>query len=335
MENRYDRKPVVVVGSINADLVAKVERIPQGGETVLGTDFKVYPGGKGANQAVAVARLGYPVFMIGKLGSDAFAPQLRASMTEAGVDVSTVQTIAGASGVALIEVGSNGENSIVVAPGANATLSPEDIDAQVEVVKAAGLVLVQLEIPLETVAHLTALCARENIPVILDPAPAQALPAEVLRGVKWFTPNETETTFYTSSDSAILGDLRKQRDALFAQGIQGVVLKQGSRGVYLADQAGLEVSIPAFHVKAVDTTAAGDAFNGAFATGLLLGKSPAESARFAAGAAAVSVTRSGAQSSMASREETEAMLSGRHPSSLRFEPQQCSSTTPPAQRTRS
>ncbi|HEY1803236.1 MAG TPA: ribokinase [Terracidiphilus sp.] len=308
MQHGYDRKPIVVVGSINADLVAKVEQIPLSGQTVLSNDFKVYPGGKGANQAVAVARLGYPVFMIGKLGSDAFGPQLLASMKTAGVNVSTVITVDGASGVALIEVSSSGENSIVVAPGANAMLSPEDIDAAVEVIKAAGLVLVQLEIPLETVAHLIAVCARENVPVILDPAPAQSLPPEVLRQISWFTPNETETEFYTGSDAAVRGNFRKQRDALFAQGLQGVVLKQGSQGVYVADRNGLEVSIPAFQVKAVDTTAAGDAFNGAFATALLLGKDPAESARFAAAAAAVSVTRPGAQSSMASREETEAML---------------------------
>jgi len=308
MQNRYDRKPIVVVGSINADLVAKVERIPRSGETVLGTDFNIYPGGKGANQAVAVARLDYPVFMIGKVGSDVFGPQLRSSLSEAGVDVSAVATVDGASGVALIEVGPTGENSIVVAPGANAALSPDDIDAKIEILRQAGLVLVQLEIPLETVAHLIAVCARENVPVMLDPAPAQELPPEVLRGVTWFTPNETETDFYIGSSSAQPNDLRKRRDALFARGIQGVVLKQGSRGVYLSVRGGMEASIPAFPVTAVDTTAAGDAFNGAFATGLMLGKDPAESARFASAAAAISVTRHGAQVSMASRQETEALL---------------------------
>jgi ribokinase len=308
MHNRYDLKPIVVVGSINADLVAKVERIPHSGETVLGTDFQIYPGGKGANQAVAVARLGYPVFMIGKLGSDAFGPQLLASMSEAGVDVSAVETVEGASGVALIEVGPHGENSIVVAPGANAKLSPDDIDAKIEIISEAGMVLVQLEIPLETVAHLTAICARVNVPVILDPAPAQKLPPDVLRAVTWFTPNETEAEFYIGNGAAKQDDFRKRRDALFARGIQGVVLKQGSRGVYLSTRGGMEASLAAFPVTAIDTTAAGDAFNGAFATGLLLGKGPAESARFAAAAAAISVTRPGAQSSMASRRETEELL---------------------------
>jgi ribokinase len=305
---KQEQKPIVVVGSINADLVANVEKIPQSGETVLGSDFKIHPGGKGANQAVAVARLGYPVFMIGKLGSDVFGDKLRASLTGAGVDASAVDTVQGASGVALIEVGPQGENSIVVAPGANAALTPADIDAHGDLLRSAGLVLLQLEIPLETVAHVTALCARAGVPVMLDPAPAQQLPVEVLGKVCWFTPNETETAFYVGGGVAPLEDSRTQCDALFARGIQGVVLKQGVRGVYLATRDGLDAAVPAVAVKAIDTTAAGDAFNGAFATGLMLGKSPVESARFAAAAAAISVTRPGAQPSMASREETEALL---------------------------
>jgi ribokinase len=312
MQTRYNRKPIVVVGSINADLVARVERIPHCGETVLGSDFQIHPGGKGANQAVAVARLGYPVFMIGKLGSDAFGPQLRKSMSEAGVDVSTVATVEGASGVALIEVDPQGENSIVVAPGANNKVSPDDIDANIEILREAGFVLVQLEIPLETVVHLTAVCAREHVPVILDPAPAQQLPPELLHAVSWFTPNETEARFYTGG-AAAQDDVCTQRDALFTRGIQGLVLKMGARGVYLATPGGGDSAISAFRVKAIDTTAAGDAFNGAFATGLMLGKDPVESARFASAAAAISVTRPGAQSSMASLEETEALL---HRSSL-------------------
>jgi len=313
MLDGYGRKPIVVVGSINADLVAKVEKIPHGGETVLGSDFHIYPGGKGANQAVAVGRLDYPVFMIGKVGCDAFALLLRASMTNAGVDISGVGTAEGASGVALIEVDPQGENSIVVAPGANSTLSPDDIDANEGILLQAGLVLVQLEISLETVAHLVKVCARLNVPVIMDPAPAQTLPLEVLCAVRWFTPNETEAEFYignsaTKHNNHTKQDLRIRRDALFAHGVQGVVLKQGLRGVYLGTRDGLNVSVPAFPVKAIDTTAAGDAFNGAFATGLMLGKDPEESARFASAAAAISVTRAGAQSSMASRKETEALL---------------------------
>ena len=307
METKYDGKPIVVVGSINADLVAMVERIPHSGETVLGSDFQIHSGGKGANQAVAVARLGYPVFMIGKLGSDAFGLRLRESMSGTGVDVSAVDTVEGASGVALIEVDPQGENSVVVTPGANAKVSPDDIDANIEILRQAGLVLVQLEIPLETVAHLTAVCAREHVPVILDPAPARQLPQKLLRGVSWFTPNETEARFYTGG-AAAQDDTCEQRDALLALGIQGLVLKLGARGVYLATSGGGDSAISGFRVKAIDTTAAGDAFNGAFAVGLMLGKDPVESARFASAAAAISVTHPGAQPSMASREETEEFL---------------------------
>ncbi len=306
MQTRGERRPIVVVGSINIDLVAKVERIPHSGETVLGSNFQIHPGGKGANQAVAVARLGYPVFMIGKLGSDSFGRQLRASLHGAGVDVSAVETVEGPSGVALIEVDPQGENSIVVAPGANAKVLPCDVDASIEILREAGLVLVQLEIPLETVAHLTAVCAREGIPVLMDPAPAQELSPEVLRAVRWFTPNEIEAEFYAGA--AEQNDLRKQRDVLFARGVQGVVFKRGARGVYLASRGGVDAFIPAFPAQAIDTTAAGDAFNGAFATGLMLGKDSVESARFAAAAAAISVTRPGAQQSMAALEETEALL---------------------------
>jgi len=305
---KHHRKPIVVVGSINADLVARVERIPRSGETVLGSDFQIHPGGKGANQAVAVARLDYPVFMIGKLGSDAFGHLLRTSLDAAGVNTIAVGTVDGSSGVALIEVSSQGENSIVVAPGANSQLLPEDIDTNMKILCSAGLVLVQLEIPLETVAYLTTVCAREGIPVILDPAPAQRLPPEVFREVTWITPNETETDFYCGSIGARNANLQAKRSILSDLGIRGIVFKRGIHGVYLSVRDGVDVSISAFPVPAIDTTAAGDAFNGAFATGLMLGKDPVESARFASAAAAISVTRPGAQPSMPSLRETEAML---------------------------
>jgi ribokinase len=305
MQLSRGQKPIVVVGSINADLVAQVERIPRAGETVLGSKFKIHPGGKGGNQAVAVGRLGYPVAMVGKLGTDPFGQMLRSSLSEAGVEVSAVTTADEASGVALIEVSAKAENSIVVAPGANYLVTPEDINANIELLRSAGVVLVQLEIPQETVTYLLAVCKREGIAVILDPAPARELPAELFEAVTWFTPNETEAAFYTGLPNA---SARQQRDALFARGVEGVILKLGAKGVYLATRAGLEAEVPAFAVKAVDTTAAGDAFNGAFATALMMGKDAVESARFAVAAAAVSVTRPGAQPSLASLPETEKML---------------------------
>ncbi len=306
------KKPIVVVGSINLDLVAMAEKIPAVGETVIGTDFQIHPGGKGANQAVAVARLGYPVQMVGKLGSDAFGAQLRRHLECAGVDMAGIGESERPSGVALILVSRKGENSIVVAPGANAAVMPEDIFKNLEIIRQAGMVLAQLEIPLETVEYLSALCARENVPFVLDPAPANKLPQKVLEQVDWFTPNETEAAFYGAensyrSGSEIPSDVA---EVLLSRGCKGVVLKMGSNGSYLALQTGLRESIPAFAVKAVDTTAAGDAFNGAFAVGLMLGKSARESAVFAAGVAAVSVTRLGAQPSMPTMAEVDSFMDG-------------------------
>jgi ribokinase len=293
-------RPVVVVGSINIDLVANTERIPVEGETVLGSDFQTHPGGKGANQAVAVARLGYPVRMIGRLGDDAFGSQLRAQLENAGVDVSGVMTSPGTSGVAVIVVGRSGENCIVITPGANALLSPEDLDTHIDMIRSAGVVLTQLEIPLETVQHLAKICAQEKVPLILDPAPAKELPQDLLRDVEWFTPNETEAAFFAGSlnGSADAGDPAAMAGMLMNKGLKGVVLKLGSRGAFIASRKGLAEPLASFSVNAVDTTAAGDAFNGAFATALLMQMDPVESARFAAAAAAISVTRPGAQPSM-------------------------------------
>ncbi len=300
------QKPIVVVGSINLDLVAIAERIPAIGETIIGTDFRIHPGGKGANQAVAVARLGYPVRMIGRLGDDAFGAQLRGHLESAGVDIAGVGTSEGASGVAVIEVSAAGENSIIVAPGANAKVTPEDIARNVPILREAGMVLTQLETPLETVEYLCAVCAREGVPVILDPAPALELPASLFSHITWFTPNETEAAFYASSRTAEPAFIAQ---ALQARGCRAVALKLGAQGVYLASQQVTGQALPAFAVKAVDTTAAGDAFNGAFAVGLMLEKSEVESATFAAAVAAISVTRAGAQPSMPTRAEAESFLS--------------------------
>ena len=292
------RKPIVVVGSINMDLVANTPRIPLAGETLLGQDFQTHHGGKGANQAVAVGRLGYPVSMIGRVGDDAFGTELRAGLESAGVGTAGVATSAGASGVAVIVVAESGENSIVVIPGANAHVTPADLDASIETIRSAGMILAQLEIPLETVLHLAAICAREGVPLMLDPAPAAALPPELLKNVTWFTPNETEAAFFIGDPSNSTKESPEIAKSLMSKGIRGVVLKLGARGAYLASPDGVMASIQPFPVRAVDTTAAGDCFNGAFAVGLLMGKDPAESARFAAAAAAISVTRVGAQSSM-------------------------------------
>lgn len=304
------RKPIVVVGSINTDLVAVTKRIPVVGETVIGSDFQIHPGGKGANQAVAIARLGYPVCLIGCLGDDAFGAGLRSSLSDAGVDVSSVSTIDGASGVAVIVVSERGENTIVLSPGANARVTPAAIDANLSVLRGASMVLTQLEIPLETVVHLAEVCAREGVPLVLDPAPAMELPPALLKNVAWFTPNQTEAAFYLSGEMshATRHSPAEMADTFLAKGCQGVVLKMGSQGAYVAGEVGVGAFVPAFPVHAIDSTAAGDAFNAGFATGLMLGKSPLDSAAFAAAVAGISVTRAGAQPSMPTMREVEAFM---------------------------
>jgi ribokinase len=304
-----NRKPIVVVGSINADLVATVEHIPLAGETINGTSFQIHPGGKGANQAVAVARLGYPVKMIGRLGTDVYGEQLRSHLRTAGVDTACIATTEGSSGIALILVSKAGENCIVVTPGANAQVSPNDIQANIATIREAGMVLAQLEIPVESVSCLAELCTQEGIPLVLDPAPAISLPRELLPHLTWFTPNETEAAFFTQEFAPHAQQLGSSQtaQALRHAGVQGVVLKLGSRGAFVATDQ-LDELVPSFPVKAVDTTAAGDAFNGAFATALMMGMATAESARFAAAAAAISVTRAGAQPSMPNLAEVEDFL---------------------------
>ena len=301
------QKPIVVVGSINTDLVAVTKRPPAVGETVIGSDFQIHPGGKGANQAVAVARLGYPVRLIGRLGNDTFGDQLRSHLEKAGVDITGVSTSDGASGVAVIVVSGQGDNSIVLSPGANSKVTPEDLEANISILRGAGIVLTQLEIPLETVEHLARICARENVPLILDPAPARDLPPGIFKDIAWFTPNQTEAAFYLGNKHPGLNSQAPAEIAnlFLSSGCRGVVLKMGAHGTYLGSQGDMGSLVPAFSVQAIDTTAAGDAFNAGFATALMLGKSPLGSATFAAAVAAISVTRRGAQPSMPSMAEVE------------------------------
>jgi ribokinase len=206
----HSQQPIVVVGSINIDLVAKAERIPVSGETVRGIEFKTHFGGKGANQAVAIARLGYPVRMIGKVGHDAFGEQLRSGLQQAGVDVSAVEQVDDSSGVAVIVVSPEGDNVIVVTPGANAALRPVDLDANVEVIRDAKVVLTQLETPMETVEYLAELCEREGVPLMLDPAPSQTLSPAVMRRAPGLLPMKRKRSFM---QKAVRRSLRKQSRA--------------------------------------------------------------------------------------------------------------------------
>lgn len=303
-------KRLLVVGSINLDLVAASKRIPLPGETVSGSTFNTFPGGKGGNQAVAAGKLGAPVSMIGRLGNDAFGTQLRASLEAAGVDTKAIEVVPTSSGIALITTAEDGQNAIVVVPGANGELWPRELEKHVALIREAGIILAQLEIPLETIELLATIARRENIPLMLDPAPARALPASLLASVDWLTPNETETMTLLQRGTTELGNEHFEEAAreLLKQGCRNVILKLGERGCYVAMGNGESTLVPAYRVKAVDTTAAGDAFNGAFATALLRGSDPVASVKYAAAVAAISVTRHGAQPSMPTQAEVDSFL---------------------------
>lgn len=300
------KKKLLVVGSINIDLVACANHLPLPGQTILGSSFDVFNGGKGANQAVAIAKLGAPVEMIACLGTDLFTERLLSGLNDAGVDTHLVQVAAGPCGVAHISRASGGENSIIVISGANRLVSAAYIDAHLEAVQRASMILVQLETPLEAVMRLAEQAWEAKVPLMLDPAPARPLPQLLLSRTSWLTPNETEA-------QTLLGRVNVEpaeaAERLLAMGVRNVALKLGPQGVFLAGRDCVAGQVPAFKVNAVDTTAAGDCFNGAFAVALTKGKAPREAARYAAAAAAISVTRAGAQPSLPTAEEVETFLS--------------------------
>jgi ribokinase len=306
------QKPIVVVGSINLDLVVGADHIPRVGETIIGNSYNTSYGGKGANQAVAVAKLGYPLALVGNVGNDAFGTQLRNGLEGAGVDTTYINTVEGASGVALITTGRRGENNIVVVPGANGSFTPKQLEKAATILEYAGFLLTQLEIPLETVEYLAQFAERHNIPLMLDPAPARELPRTLLRKVSWITPNETETeellkTKFENSDRSYYA----AAESLLDRGAKNVLLKLGSHGCLIAQGSLAKERVPAFSVNAVDTTGAGDAFNAGFAVGLMRGSTVARSAVFASAVAAISVTRHGAQLSMPTGAEVKTFLDER------------------------
>jgi ribokinase len=308
------RKPIVVVGSINVDLVATSERVPMPGETLAGSSFGTFNGGKGANQAFAAAKLGYPVKIVGKVGDDSFGAGLKRGLGTAGVDVRAVGVEKGSSGVALINLGRDGQNSIVVVPGANARMQPKDVAKHSRILKNAGMILAQLEIPLITVEALAVFAHRHGVPLMLDPAPARELPVGLLQVLAWITPNESEARTLCgleASEPITAGTAERCAELLLARGPKNVVIKMGAKGAYIATADGLREMVPAFEVKALDSTAAGDAFNAAFAARLLSGEPPVAAARYAAAVSAISVTRKGAQPSMPTGAEVRKFLKSR------------------------
>ncbi|HSW01658.1 MAG TPA: ribokinase [Sedimentisphaerales bacterium] len=299
----------MVVGSSNMDLVVKAARIPAPGETILGGEFLMVAGGKGANQAVAAVKLGAKVFFVARLGNDLFGRKSLDNFRLEGLDTTYVSLTSDAfSGVALIAVDQAGNNAIVVAPGANARLSPDDVRRAEAEIRSAGAVVAQLEVPMASVQCVAEIADDAGVPFLLNPAPAQWLSPSLLKVVSVLTPNESEARILTGVEVVDANSARKAAEMLLSTGVKAVIVTLGSKGFLLAEGNTTEL-VPAMEVKAVDTTAAGDAFTGSLAVGLAQGQSLREAALFANRVAAFSVTRLGAQPSMPTRNELEEFTS--------------------------
>lgn len=301
---------IVVFGSINMDLVVRTPRLPTPGETLTGHTFFTAPGGKGANQAVACARLGAPTRMVGRVGDDLFGEQLRISLRSAGVQADGVLTTPGPSGVALIAVDDTAENTIVIVPGANGAVSSADIPRLEQALDGARMLLLQLETPLATVVAAARAARARGVTVMLDPAPALPLPDELYALADILTPNESEATTLTGIPVCDEQSAAAAAHALVARGVRTVIIKLGARGALVADANGARLW-PAFAVTPVDTVAAGDAFNGGLAVALSEGRPFEEAIRWGLAAGALSVTKPGAQPSMPDRKELLAWVGGR------------------------
>ena len=299
---------LVVVGSSNTDMIVQVARIPRPGETILGGEFSTAAGGKGANQAVAAARAGGQVTFVARVGQDMFGQQAVAGFVQDGINVDHVfRDKTAQSGVALIFVGSDGENSIAVASGANGRLSPGDVKKARAAIASASAVVMQLETPLEAVQTAADIAHAAGVPVILNPAPAQPLPDRLLARVSLLTPNETEAELLTGVAVSTQESCARAADALRSKGVQTVIITLGARGAFVAAD-GVRKLVAGFKVKPRDTTAAGDVFNGALAVALGEGQPLLDAVRFANAAAAISVTQLGAQPSSPRRAAIDRLL---------------------------
>lgn len=302
-------KRLLVIGSLNLDMVVNVDHTPLVGETILSDKMELIPGGKGANQACAAGCLGADVAILGAVGKDTYAEIQKESLKKAGVDVShLVCRENDATGLAMITVNKDGDNSIVVVSGANATLSPKDIDDNRELIESCDIVIFQLEIPLETVCYAVKLAKSLGKTVILDPAPVpKEFPEELYKYVDIIKPNETELGMLTGISNAE-EHLEEAVELLRERGAKDILVTLGEKGVYLNEENGTSCRIPALKVEAVDTTAAGDSFTAALAIMLADGKTLAEAAQFANYVSAIVVTRKGAQSSIPMLEEVIAYI---------------------------
>jgi ribokinase len=303
---------IIVLGSLNMDIAALGPRLPQPGETLMGSHFHTAPGGKGANQAYAAAKLGGAgsTAMLGRVGDDDFGRQMIANLISVGCGAQGVRQLRGASGVALILIAESGQNSIVVVPGANDQFSAADIAADAQLLRGARYALLQLEVPLPTTLAAARTARAAGLEVILDPAPApEHLPPELLQSVNVLTPNETEASLLVGRKAADVSvdEARTIATELQSRGVRHVIIKLGAKGCLLLE-GDTATHVPAPMVKAVDTTGAGDNFNAAFAVACSEGAARVDACQFAVHAAAISVTRMGCQASVPSRTELDAYL---------------------------
>jgi ribokinase len=302
---------VVVVGSINMDLVVSAERIPMPGETVLGHGFNTFPGGKGANQAVAAARQGAAVSFIGCIGVDSFGEELLNGLKAEHIETRNMIVSEDApSGVALITLDSSGQNSIVVASGANSQLTSRQIRQKAGIFSDADVLLLQLETPLGTMIAAAEQAKEKNVIVVLNPAPAQPLPKELLTLVDVLVPNESETALLTGQPVETMEQVKSGALGLIAQGVASVVVTLGSRGAFLVMEDGSAIHVPSFPVDVIDTTAAGDSFVGAFAVALAGGLSLEKAVLRGCAAGALATTRLGAQPSIPTKKAVDELIVG-------------------------
>ncbi|WP_225035274.1 ribokinase [Winogradskyella sp. SM1960] len=299
-----DVKKILVVGSCNTDMVIKSDRLPTPGETVIGGVFLMNPGGKGANQAVAAARQGGDVTFIAKTGNDVFGKQSLELYNSEGINTDLILSDSkNPSGVALIMVNSEGENCISVASGSNANLTPKDIEKFKSYICEADLILMQLEIPIETVEYVSELALKKQTRVILNPAPARILPEKLLRGLFLITPNETEAEILSGIKVNDYKKAKEAADVISEKGVANVVITMGALGAFVKEGDDYSIIAPTKEITAIDTTAAGDCFNGTICVGLSEGKSITESAKIAVKASGLCVQKMGAQSSIPYKRE--------------------------------
>jgi ribokinase len=300
---KYD---VLVVGSLNADLVVRAPHFPQPGETISGDDLHIIPGGKGANQAVAAARQGARVAMLGRMGSDSFGPFLLESLKSNSVDITHVHSDDSATGTAIIVVDANGQNSIVLSAGANGKVSPADVDSASTL--SPSLILLQLEIPIPTVLYAAKQASQNGARVILNPAPAQPLPDKLISLADFIIPNETELSLLTGLEVEDIPSAEKAAKVLLDRGAKNVIVTLGSKGALIVS-SNQTIQVNACKIDVVDTTAAGDAFIGGFASALLRGFEIEQAVKYANACGALAATKFGAQPSLPTKEETERFMS--------------------------